>query len=521
MPPKKSVKQATAATQQLPSVTATKTFIARLARQQLEQLLQESVTSGEAPTLAEIKDLLPLNLQTQEVKKVSVAGGNERQGTGLFDGLDIELLLEILRHAGLKQRVHSAMAVCKAWRQLTSHQELFTSLELCPRGDRYGALQGKLNISDSRLLPFVQWLPKKGVEVERLSLDTGDKYSNLSPDVTKKLLSKLTSLTHLELGGKKVTAALLTVAAKQPFASRLTSFSLGYSAAKVSDTMPLLLKASQLTELRLNFGLGCSEELFEHFLHTLVRGWSEARGGGGAAPLLTKLDMSGYFMMKWSALVSVSRLFPELEELTVSGVDITGASLAPLEVLPRLRKLHIGRFVLFSSHHMNTGDMGRAFRAFFALAPCLEHLSLSHGKMWYSREDRKSGKPMPPLPGCDGALELLPTSLRCLSLSTMVLNDDDKLALAQLPQLRALSLSECGADALRIATELCQLSPQLSPSRVLHDNKPLALPLAGAAEASTSCRDSSRPPSASGSDDMGGDHAHDSVATAADESDED
>ena len=148
------------------------------------------------------------------------------QGTGLFDGLDVELLVEILRHTGLKQRVHSATAVCKAWRQLTSHQELFTDLELCPAGGGYTSrAKGKLNIADSRLLSFVQWLPKKGVEVERLSLNTGDKHSNLSSDVTKKMLSKLASLTKLKLHGKKVTAAVLTKAAKLPFASRLTSFS--------------------------------------------------------------------------------------------------------------------------------------------------------------------------------------------------------------------------------------------------------------------------------------------------------
>ena len=53
------------------------------------------------------------------------------QGTGLFDGLDVELLVEILRHTGLKQRLHCATSVCKAWRLLASHQELFSQLELC------------------------------------------------------------------------------------------------------------------------------------------------------------------------------------------------------------------------------------------------------------------------------------------------------------------------------------------------------------------------------------------------------
>ena len=39
------------------------------------------------------------------------------------------------------------------------------------------------------------------------------------------MLGQLPNLTALDLCGKKVTAAMLTVAAKQPFASRLTSFS--------------------------------------------------------------------------------------------------------------------------------------------------------------------------------------------------------------------------------------------------------------------------------------------------------
>jgi hypothetical protein len=69
-------------------------------------------------------------------------------------------------------------------------------------------------------------------------------------------------------------------------------------------------------------------------------GWSEARGGGGAAPLLTKLDLSGYsFAISWQTLASISRLFPELEELTLSGVDIAGASGAPLEACTRLPSL--------------------------------------------------------------------------------------------------------------------------------------------------------------------------------------
>jgi len=35
-------------------------------------------------------------------------------------------------------------------------------------------------------------------------------------------------------------------------------------------------------------------------------GWSDARGGGGAAPLLAKLDLSGYlFMLSWPTLAAL------------------------------------------------------------------------------------------------------------------------------------------------------------------------------------------------------------------------
>ena len=75
MPPKKSAKQAPSGT----VAAATSPFITRLTRQQLERLVQESVNSGVAPTLAAIKALLPVSLRSTEVKKVSVAGGDERQ----------------------------------------------------------------------------------------------------------------------------------------------------------------------------------------------------------------------------------------------------------------------------------------------------------------------------------------------------------------------------------------------------------------------------------------------------------
>jgi len=139
----------------------------------------------------------------------------------------------------------------------------------------------------------------------------------------------------------------------------------------------------------------------------------------------------------------------------------------------------VGRFMRpwGATGHRTTAEVGCALRSLFTLAPSMEELSVAHGKAYVSEKERKMGMRVPPLPGCDGALELLPASLRRLSLSTIVLRDDDKLALAQLPRLRALTLSDCGDYARRMATELCQLSAHLSPSRVILDRVSLAPPL--------------------------------------------
>ena len=105
-------------------------------------------------------------------------------------------------------------------------------------------------------------------------------------------------------------------------------------------------------------------------------------------------------------------------------------------MLPRLRRLHVGRFLRHwgAAGHRSTAEVGCALRSLFTLAPSVEELSVAHGKVYVSDKDQKMGKRVPPLPGCDGALELLPASLRRLSLSTIVLRDDDKLALARLPR---------------------------------------------------------------------------------------
>eukprot|EP00966_Prymnesium_polylepis_P297414 6871526-Prymnesium_polylepis.1 len=67
---------------------------------------------------------------------------------------------------------------------------------------------------------LLQWRPDFSA-VTSLKVDTGDKPAAISPDVLKRAIPMLQNLTTLKLHGRKVTAAVLAVAAKQPFVSKL------------------------------------------------------------------------------------------------------------------------------------------------------------------------------------------------------------------------------------------------------------------------------------------------------------
>jgi len=67
---------------------------------------------------------LPANERTLERERKVVAVGASREGTGLFDELDEELLANILARLPTLERVRAVSAVCKAWRQLKPCEEL-------------------------------------------------------------------------------------------------------------------------------------------------------------------------------------------------------------------------------------------------------------------------------------------------------------------------------------------------------------------------------------------------------------
>ncbi len=105
------------------------------------------------------------------------------------------------------------------------------------------------------------------------------------------------------------------------------------------------------------------------------------------------------------------------------------------------------------SQHLTTGQCGNALRTIFSSAPNVQELSITHGQNRVSARERKMGRVVDPLPGVDGALADLPSSLVKLTLTTFTLaaNDFD---LSTLPSLTLLTLSDCGVQSVALAEAL-------------------------------------------------------------------
>ena len=288
MPPAKRKK--TTAEASVPAQVDVRVLLARCSRADLETLLEDSVATGHAVTYDDVKAKLPQAKQTRKLEATKVTVGQQREGTGCFDCLDDECLLHVLSMMeetatvvsakppspgstsscpirlryptprpsqcataqrtllNLARPLHAQLscciAVCKAWRSsLRSSSVLFEQLGLT--ASRYGYLRGHVRVSSSNVPRLLQWLPDLAA-VRTLTLDVGDKSEAIAPDVVKKALPLFNGLTSLSLGGKKMTAAVLAVVAKQPYAANLTTFELGNCGAKVNDALPLLANATRL-----------------------------------------------------------------------------------------------------------------------------------------------------------------------------------------------------------------------------------------------------------------------------------
>ena len=112
------------------------TLVARLSRENLENLLISQVEAGKLPT-GEIKAHLPEAQQAAVLPRAkAITLGATRTGTGYFDDLDDELLTMILNHLPTQTRLTCAMAVCKAWRTLKDEPKLWHDVCIAGCGTR-------------------------------------------------------------------------------------------------------------------------------------------------------------------------------------------------------------------------------------------------------------------------------------------------------------------------------------------------------------------------------------------------
>lgn len=428
-------------------------LLARLSRSDLEGVLSRAISSGECPSVEDVKALLPEARKELVVRQATVVMGEVRTGTGFFDVVDTDLLVHILLQLTLKDRLTCAIATCKAWRGLRDAPPLWSNLMLdvsakagpsAWSSERLSA--DSITVTAAGLQKLLAWLPKKE-NVTTLMLHTGYGTTQgqlLSPDVAKSTLKALPGLTKLQLGGCKITDAVLNVAAKQPFATNLIDFKLDDVATAHEDAaLALIGKSARMTRLT----LPPKAVNRDTTVTRLSAAWRHARGGD-AVPLLKELRFEGFGrpQISMGALRELGNAFPELELFETAAITNIVHYIPPgpkAATLPRLRVLRFHHLVAYYDGHAPSNTLENVLRCILPAVPAMEDFKLRHGA-----RDRTT-----PFPGVGGALALLPSTLVKLDLGDLNL-EPDALEGAVLPNLTDLTLWRCGDHADAIAETL-------------------------------------------------------------------
>mmetsp|Transcript_23590 Transcript_23590/g.58886 ORF Transcript_23590/g.58886 Transcript_23590/m.58886 type:complete len:281 (-) Transcript_23590:105-947(-) len=217
MPPKAPSRDAKAAkTGSSDEEQLVTSLVARITRTDLEGILASTVLSGAVPR-ATVEAMLPAHERTLERARKAVAVGGSREGTGLFDDLDDELVCNMLARLPLLERVRAVSAVCRSWRWLKTSAELWEDVTDMGQG----------NLNCSQLLGLLNWLPGGGQEVRICRLKTDKQvHATLPP----KMIKRLPGIQHVKLEGPKIygttLAALAKASARPPNRYRSCKFSL-------------------------------------------------------------------------------------------------------------------------------------------------------------------------------------------------------------------------------------------------------------------------------------------------------
>ena len=379
---------------------------------------------------------------------------------GRFDNLDDAILQAILIQVPFRQRLVCAIAVCKAWRSgLRRHSSLWTEIVVGSGWSRGRC--GSVECRDQGLHRLLNWLPSLDA-VTKLDI-CSDRNQCISPDGMKRAIARLSTsnLSTLSLRGKKSMAVVvITKAIKH--AAGLKKLILGDpahsgGACTIEKAIKDLIKAAPMLETL------CIPRAVP--FSSVIAAIKEARNGGDSLIRHLKTTNGGWAngpgIMRQD-FDNISQVLPEIESFHTNYLN---AYPIPPCKLPRLRSfclsyikgrrqrpftISLYRYVCTHTTHththththcqrkctpgaprvkgrpLSTEQMGELINSILFACPVLEDLNLAHGPVYFSEHDREQGLTPPTLPGTNGSLLNLPSSLRrflACCLSTIAVNN--------------------------------------------------------------------------------------------------
>lgn len=409
-------------------------LLAQIPRAQLEELALRMYEPASAAGIVSRDDLLTYAERGRPRPAPAVEVGEDRSGTGLFDGVNGESLESILASLSLAERLAAVVCVCKSWRRLRSSRGLWATL--CFNGVHQLArdaheprplpARGSMRLLGPGLRKLVGWVEHKDC-VETLAVSTGGGMQTLllAGEIAK-ALSGLPRLRTLALDGKQINAEIMKQ--RPPCLAQLRTLVVGNNTNGSAAQFGKFLGAAPRLET-----LHACDKLANYTSLSVARNaWRQARGGGD--PVLTHLTLTGYESQDYSLVSVAGGWFPNLETLTFNGNSYgTWSGVPDLQTFPRLRVLRIKKLAGYRTAR-TTAELGEVIRKLLKACPVLQKLQVFHGTTL-------SSNIVLPHPCVGDALMKLPDSLRELDLADVQIEpnnlDDHKLTTLRLYNCRS------------------------------------------------------------------------------------